>query len=110
MDGSTGGYKSWIRPVYVADLSKATQNMSDVRAEDTTIFMTFVDDHVSQVAKEPRPVAIVILQHRIMQHIWVCQYDLRLLSNRVFLFAWSSSVVAANKVGALLDEFRNRRN
>ena len=96
--------------MYVADLTKATQNVSDIGPEDTTILMALVNNHVSQVAEKIPPVAIVILEHRVMQHIGVCEYDLRLISNQTACFAWSSSVIAADKVRSLLDESSNRRN
>ena len=47
--------------MYVADLTKATQNVSDIGPEDTTILMALVNNHVSQVAEKIPPVAIVIL-------------------------------------------------
>jgi len=57
--------------VKATNLAKSPQDMGNVGTEDTSILMTLVDNDMSKIAEVASPMAIVVLEHRMMKHIWI---------------------------------------
>ena len=68
--------------VRLADTSKPANYFSDVRAEYSSIRMTFVDDDVAQPAQEWRP-ALMGAEHRVVNEIRVGEHVVRVIARPV---------------------------
>jgi len=65
----------------MTDLPQAMENKGDVGPKDSTVLVAFVDHHQLEIAKEPSPLILVMLQDREVQHVRIGEHQLNVLTN-----------------------------
>ena len=81
-DGRRGEDELRPDPIELADPLQPAEDISDVRAEHTTVAVQFVDDDERQRLEELRPLG-VMRQDRLVQHVRVRDHDIAARAHRL---------------------------
>src|ERR1041384_5888326 len=71
----------WIGSIKARHTFETSDYVGNMRTEDATIGMRFVNDHKAQTGEEIAPVG-VMRQDACMEHIGIAQYDMSIFTNR----------------------------